>query len=160
MRKQIAVMFLDMDGTLSDGKIYVGPEGEVFKAFSCKDAYGVEQQLIPSGICPVLITGRNNPIVTRWAEDRGVTEVHQGVKDKAAKLQEILEQKQVSYDQVAYIGDDMNDYQCMKAIQAGGGLVGCPADAAKKIREIADFVAPRGGGQGAVRDFIEWVLFN
>lgn len=158
MQKDIKIMILDVDGTLTDGKVYLGPEGEICKAFSCKDGYGIDQQLVPSGIIPVILTGRNSEIVVRRGRELRVNEIHINVKDKDTKLKEILGDLQAEYSEVAYIGDDMNDFSCMQAVKDAGGLVGCPEDAAWQVREIADFIAPHRGGEGAVRDFIEWIL--
>ncbi|MCR4568635.1 MAG: 3-deoxy-D-manno-octulosonate 8-phosphate phosphatase [Pseudobutyrivibrio sp.] len=156
---KIKYLILDVDGTLTDGCIYMGNEGELFKAFNAKDGYGIAHQAIPSGIIPIIITGRTSNIVLNRCKELGIKEVHQGVADKLGKLGEILAQAGDSLSQCAYIGDDLNDFQVMQAIQAAGGLVGCPKDAVREVVDIADFVSTKDGGRGCVRDFIEWLVY-
>lgn len=150
----IKYLVMDVDGTLTDGKIYMSAFGEAIKAFNIKDGCGIHDILIPAGIIPVIITGRTSDIVLNRCKELGIEEVFQGVSDKIGKLKEITEDLKC----VAYIGDDINDLSCMIAIKEAGGLVGCPADAVERVREIADYVAINNGGDGAVRAFIEWIF--
>ena len=154
----IKYLVLDVDGTLTDGHIYMGQNGEVMKAFSCKDGYGICHIAQPNGITPIIITGRVSDIVMNRADELKITEIHQGISDKFPKLMEILEKNGDTLSECAYCGDDMNDYDCMKKIQQAGGLVGCPADAVDEVIKIADFVSSKDGGRGAVREFIEWLF--
>lgn len=149
----IEYLVMDVDGTLTDGKIYMGESGEMFKAFSIKDGYGIHDLLIPSGIIPVIITGRKSAIVSRRCNELGITKVYQGISDKLEVLRNIT----TDLSRVAYIGDDLNDLVCMKSVKAAGGLVGCPKDAVKDVKEISDFISEFNGGEGAVRDYIEWL---
>lgn len=151
---KIKYLVMDVDGTLTDGKIYMGTSGELCKAFSIKDGYGIHDIAIPAGITPVIITGRKSEIVLNRCKELGILKVHQGVGNKIEKLREITGELLT----VAYIGDDLNDLSCMEAVKEAGGMVGCPADAAKKVKEISDFITEHNGGDGAVRDFIEWIL--
>lgn len=155
---RVKVIIMDVDGTLTDGKIYMGENGEVFKTFNIKDGYGIHDILIPAGILPVIITGRQSKIVENRCKELGITEIHQGVKDKVAKLREILAKLRVELSEVAYIGDDLNDLPCMKLIKDAGGMVGCPADAVIKVREYASFVSNYNGGDGAIREYIESLI--
>ena len=145
---------MDVDGTLTDGKIYMGQNDELIKAFNIKDGYGIRNLLASKGIIPIIITGRCSNIVLNRCKELGITEIHQGVNDKTTKLKEIVEY----LDKVAYIGDDINDLSCMEAVKKAGGLVGCPADAVDEIKKIADYIAYHNGGDGAVRDFIDWII--
>lgn len=145
---------MDVDGTLTDGKIYIGNSGELCKAFNIKDGCGIHDIAIPAGIIPVIITGRKSDIVLNRCKELGIVEVHQGISRKIEKLREITE----NLSAVAYIGDDINDIACMELIKKAGGIVGCPIDAVKEVYETADFVSEHKGGDGAVRDFIEWLL--
>lgn len=154
MVSRIKKLIMDIDGTLTDGKIYMGTSGEIMKAFNIKDGYGIHDILIPSGITPVIITGRKSEIVLNRCKELGIMEVHQGVSNKIEKLREITS----DLSTVAYIGDDINDLSCMKLVKESGGIVGCPADAVKRVKDISDFIAGHDGGEGAVRDFIEWIL--
>lgn len=147
-------LILDVDGTLTDGKIYMGQNGEVMKAFNIKDGIGIHDLLIPAGIIPVIITGRSSDIVLNRCKELGITEVYQGVKNKIEKLTEITK----DLKSVAYIGDDINDLPCMKSVKEAGGIIGCPADAVQKVKEISDYTCKTKGGDGAVREFIEWII--
>lgn len=150
----IKCLIMDVDGTLTDGKIYMGNSGEVLKAFSIKDGCGIHDILIPNGISPAIITGRSSAIVLNRCREIGITMVYQGVNDKVSKLHELCDE----LSEVAYIGDDINDLKAMEEIKEYGGLVGCPIDAVDKVKNIADYIAPHKGGEGAVRDFIEWII--
>ena len=151
---QIQYFIMDVDGTLTDGKIYMSPSGEAMKAFNIKDGCGIHDILIPNGIVPVIITGRVSEIVTRRCEELDIKDVYQGVKDKVAQLEKITD----DFSEVAYIGDDIIDLPCMKLIRSAGGLVGCPSDAVESVKNVSHFVAHSQGGNGAVREFIEWVI--
>lgn len=153
-KTMIKYLVMDVDGTLTDGKIYMSPSGEVVKAFNIKDGCGIHDILIPAGVIPVIITGRISDIVLNRCKELGITDVFQGVSNKMGKLKEITEE----LDCVAYIGDDINDLSCMRLVKEAGGVVGCPADAVEKIKELADYIAIHNGGDGAVRDFIEWIV--
>ena len=124
------------------------------KAFSIKDGCGIHDILIPTGITPVIITGRTSKIVEKRCGEIGIKEIHQGISNKIEKLLSITDE----LSSVAYIGDDINDLSCMLPIKESGGKIGCPADAVKKVKELADFISTKNGGDGAVREFIEWLV--
>ena len=145
---------MDVDGTLTDGKIYMSNDGEAMKAFNIKDGCGIHDILIPAGITPVIITGRTSKIVENRCGEIGIQEIYQGISNKIEKLLSITD----DLSSVAYIGDDINDLSCMKPVKEAGGKIGCPADAVKKVKEIADFISTKNGGDGAVREFIEWLV--
>lgn len=151
---KVKYLVMDVDGTLTDGKIYMGQSGEIMKAFNIKDGCGIHDILIPAGIQPVIITGRNSKIVTNRCREIGIETVFQGIRDKLEQIKQIT--NNLSF--VAYIGDDINDLICMKAVKEAGGIVGCPNDAVADVKRIADYIAPHIGGDGAVRDFIEWIV--
>lgn len=150
----IKYLVMDVDGTLTDGKIYMGAHGEMMKAFNIKDGCGIHDIAIPGGIIPVIITGRTSEIVKKRCGELGIQQVYQGIKNKIGQLNSIAD----DLSQVAYIGDDINDLSCMIPVKEAGGVVGCPADAVERVKEISDFVALHNGGDGAVRDFIEWII--
>lgn len=150
----IKYLVMDVDGTLTDGKIYMGAHGEMMKAFNIKDGSGIHDIAIPGGIIPVIITGRTSEIVKKRCGELGIQQVYQGIKNKIEQLNSIAD----DLSQVAYIGDDINDLSCMIPVKEAGGVVGCPADAVERVKEISDFVALHNGGDGAVRDFIEWII--
>jgi 3-deoxy-D-manno-octulosonate 8-phosphate phosphatase (KDO 8-P phosphatase) len=155
---------MDVDGTLTDGKIYMGQDGELFKAFDIKDGYGVKCLLPEANIIPVVITARNSKIVENRCREMGVTELHQGKMDKFATLLQVLkkysdmDKTEYTLANVAYVGDDLLDLQCMKPIKEAGGLVACPNDAVEKVKTIADYISTRNAGNGAVREIVENLL--
>ena len=151
--KKIKYLVMDVDGTLTDGKLYIGPKGEEFKAFNIKDGAGIAEILPLLNITPVIITGRNSEIVQRRCEELKITAYVQGAKNKLNTLKEIVK----DLGTVAYMGDDLNDLECMQCVKEAGGIVGTPKDAADEIINIADFVSKKKGGNGAVRDFIEYL---
>ena len=152
--KKIQFLAMDVDGTLTDGKIYMSNSGELCKAFHIKDGYGIHDMVIPAGITPVIIAGRSSEIVRNRCAELGIKEIYQGISNKIDKLHEVT----TDLSTVAYIGDDLNDIACMKAVKEAGGVVGCPKDAANGVKALADFIAEHNGGEGAVRDFIEWLM--
>lgn len=145
---------MDVDGTLTDGKIYMGNDGEVMKVFSVKDGCGIHDILIPAGIVPIIITGRTSQILENRCLEIGIKKIFQGVSNKIEKLCLITD----NLSEVAYIGDDINDILIMKKVKEAGGMIGCPADAVQKVKEQADFISSKNGGDGAVREFIEWLV--
>lgn len=149
---------MDVDGTLTDGKIYMGPTGEIMKAFDIKDGFGIHDMLIPCGIQPVIITGRKSEILENRCGELGIITLFQGVKDKVSKLRTYLADHNSTMSEVAYIGDDLNDLECIRTVRDEGGTTGCPANAVKEVRRAVGFKSRNKGGEGAVRDFIEYVL--
>lgn len=156
-RVSIRLLFMDVDGTLTDGRVYVGEGGELFKAFDIKDGLGIRNVLPSMGVVPVIITGRRSAMLERRCAELGIGELHQGVSDKLPLLREITESYGVGLGCCAYIGDDVNDLPCMEVVKGAGGVVGCPSDAVPEIHLLADFVSTRDGGRGAVREFITWL---
>lgn len=154
---KIKFLVMDIDGTLTDGKIYMGPDGEVFKAFDIKDGCGIYLILPKLDIIPVIITARKSEIVERRCEELNIREVHQDSNDKLATLNKILDRYNSNLGSVAYIGDDLPDLPCMDAVNKAGGLALCPADAISDIRKISSFVSECKAGYGAVRDCIEYL---
>ena len=150
----VKLLVMDVDGTLTDGKIYMGAQGEAIKAFHVRDGYGIHDLLPKYEITPVINTGRVSPMVENRAKELGITEVYQGKADKLSILEGVLAEKGLSFAYVAYMGDDLNDLSCMEKC----AIVGCPGDAVSQVRNLSSFIAPHNGGEGAVRDFIDWLI--
>lgn len=150
---KIKILVMDVDGTLTDGKIYIGLKGEMFKAFNVKDGLGISK-LHSNNIIPTIITGRVSDILKRRTEELKIQELYQGEENKITKLKEMIERYKCSFSEVAYIGDDENDLECIKAC----GFTGCPSDAVETVKERVDFICSSKGGDGSVREFIEVVL--
>ncbi len=159
----IKFLVMDVDGTLTDGKIYMGVDGECLKAFDIKDGYALHTLLKENGIIPVIITARKSPMVEHRCKELGVKEIHQGMMNKLDCLKSIVEkysseEAPYSFSNVAYIGDDLLDLQCMNPIKNAGGIAGCPADAVKSVKLACDYVSSLRAGEGAVRDFVEFII--
>ena len=154
--KKIKYVIFDVDGTLTDGRIYFGASGEALKAFHVKDGYGITHLLREAGVEPVIITGRTSEIVAKRCADLKIERVYQGKMDKLPVLLEAVGEDGLG--SCAYMGDDIPDISCMNRIREAGGYTGCPADAVCQVKCICDFVSSRNGGDGAVREFIEWIL--
>lgn len=149
----IKLIVLDVDGTLTDGKLYIDSLGNEMKAFNVKDGLAISQA-IKFGINVAIITGKTSTIVEKRSKELGITEIHQGVKDKVAVLNSIVDRYSLSYDNVAYMGDDLLDMKVMKMCK----LSGAPKDSADEILKISNFISRKNGGDGAVREFIEMIL--
>ena len=150
---KIRAIAMDVDGTLTDGGIYVSEDGEIMKRFYVRDGYAIKHFLPKMGIIPIVITGRESKIVSRRCDELGIRYFIQGSTDKWCDLKTILNKLGISAEETAYIGDDINDIDCMSRV----AIKGCPADATKEVSAISDYVANASGGAGAVREFIEWL---
>lgn len=147
------MIVMDVDGTLTDGTLYISPSGEVMKAFNVKDGYGIVC-MRKKGVIPVIITGRKSQIVKERAIELKISEVHQGIEDKLIQLKKVAEKYCILPEQIAYIGDDLNDLECIEFC----GVTGCPADAVEEVREKVHYVCIHAGGKGAVREFIDNIM--
>ena len=154
----IKYLVMDVDGTLTDGKIYMSSDGELFKVFDIKDGYGIHELLNQHSIVPVIITGRESKIVENRSRELGIINIFQGVNNKYECLSDFLKKKESGLEEVAYLGDDIGDYKCMSEIKDHGGITGSPADAVEDIKLVSCHVSPYKGGRGAVREFIEWII--
>ena len=152
---KIKLFVMDVDGTLTDGKIYMGVNGEVMKVFNVKDGYAIAHLLPKMGILPVIITGRKSEIVSRRAAELGITELHQGVSDKLGKLKEVAASYHIVPGEIAYIGDDVNDLECIEYC----GATACPADAVEEVKNKVGYICQCIGGEGAVEEYIKKVNF-
>ena len=151
--QKIKLLALDVDGVLTDGSIFISPAGEVFKGFNAKDGMGISCAL-RSGLQIAVITGRQSPIVERRCEELGITLLQQGVKDKRLALQQMAQKLGLVREEIAYMGDDLNDIPAFKA----SGLNLVPADAAIEVMAVADIITKASGGRGAVREAITMIL--
>lgn len=159
----IKFLVMDVDGTLTDGKVYMGNDGEAFKAFDIKDGCGIKVLLPQHGIIPVIITARKSVMLEHRCNELDIKEIHQGVRTKLDCLQRVIKQyssecQTYTFANVAYIGDDILDLQCLQPIKQAGGLTGCPSDAIQSVVNTCDYVAPHKAGEGAVRDFVEYII--
>lgn len=152
----IKYLIMDVDGSLTDGKIYMGQTGEAMKAFSIKDGYAIKHLIAMNGIRPIILTARNSDIVVNRCNELGITEILQGKSNKVESIKEYF--REDSFSECAYFGDDIVDLECMKLIKLHGGVVGCPADSATEVKAVADYVCINKAGEGAFREFSEWLI--
>lgn len=151
--EKIKLIVLDVDGTLTDGGIYYDSQGNEMKRFDVRDGLGIKVGQA-AGLEFAIITGRESPMVERRARELGIQYLVQGVQKKAPAMKALMERLGLDRENAAYMGDDWNDVPAMKL----AAIAACPADADPRIRALCHYVAPRGGGSGAVRDFIQEVL--
>ena len=143
---RIRMVVMDVDGTMTDGRIYIGPKGEAVKEFSVKDGMGITMLHI-AGIKTAIITGRTSEIVERRAAELKIDSVWQGIKDKRVAWQKIKEETGLTNKEIAYIGDDLNDLSLL--MQAG---LACSAgDAQPEVKEVSHVISNNHGGNGVVR---------
>jgi 3-deoxy-D-manno-octulosonate 8-phosphate phosphatase (KDO 8-P phosphatase) len=150
---KVRLLAMDVDGVLSDGRIYFGPQGDALKAFDVRDGHGL-RLLAYAGIRLAIITGRTSDIVTRRAADLGIDWVKQGRLDKRGAFRELLDESGLKADEVAYIGDDWPDLPLL----AMAGLSATVEDAPPEVRERVHWVIPARGGRGAVRLLADLIL--
>lgn len=153
----IRFLVMDVDGTLTDGKIYMGQQGELFKAFDVKDGYAIKEILPTLGITPVIITARDSQILQNRCRELGITELHQGIHDKFECLNALLALHNATLTEVAYIGDDDLDLQCILPIRQAGGFTACPVDASSRMVASVQWVSTHKANEGAVRDIVEHI---
>lgn len=149
----IKLIVLDVDGTLSDGNIIYSDNGTEIKAFNVKDGLGIAAW-IKLGREVAIITGRESKLVENRAKELKITYVKQGIKDKAQALKEILAEANISLDEVAVIGDDLNDLSMLRLVRHSYA----PKDAAKIVKKNVRKVLKQKGGRGAVRAMIDKLI--
>ena len=148
--KNLQLLALDVDGVLSDGRLYYTDQGEEFKSFNIRDGLGIKL-LQRAGITVAIITGRTSAMVTRRAAELGIAHVVQGREDKLEALLDLCGNLKIDLSNVAYMGDDLPDRKAIMAV----GLGATVADAASDVAAIADWRSRLPGGQGAVRELAE-----
>jgi YrbI family 3-deoxy-D-manno-octulosonate 8-phosphate phosphatase len=149
----IKILFVDVDGVLTDGRIALNEKGEEIKSFHVRDGLGLKM-LMSAGIEVVIVTGRQSTAVAHRARELGIRELHQGDQDKGAVCRQILREKGIEKGEAGCIGDDLPDLAMFRET----GLCIAVADAAEEVRQKADFVTGRKGGHGAVREACEFIL--
>lgn len=147
------LFIMDVDGTLTDGKIYIGSDGQELKVFNVKDGYAIKEKLHKKGVKTAIITGRESEIVQIRAKELNIDYVFQNVKNKSAIVINLKERLKIKEKDIAYVGDDLNDIEAMQLC----GIKGCPADAVNEIKLICNFISNYNGGCGAIREFVEWI---
>lgn len=150
---KIKLLALDVDGVLTDGSLTFAEDGTEYKTFNAKDGQGIVC-LNNAGFITAIITARQNGTVEHRAKNLKITELHQGVKFKLPVLEEILNKYNLSFENVAYMGDDLPDICIMEKV----GLPCCPNDAVEEVQKVCKFKSKYDGGRGAVRDLCNLIL--
>src|SRR5690242_21266458 len=151
--KRIRLFATDVDGVLTDAGMYYAESGEELKKFNTRDGMGIKL-LQRAGIITAIVTQERTKLVARRGEKLMIPEVHQGVMDKLSLVREMAERHGLSMEEVAYIGDDVNDVETLRAV----GFSASPADGMPQALSAVDYVCDKKGGEGAVRVIIEMIL--
>ena len=151
--KNIKLAVFDVDGVLTDGKLYFLVDGSEFKTFNTLDGHGIKM-LINSGVRTAIITGRTTPVVERRAKNLGIQHLYQGREDKLVVLDELLSELELDYSQVAYLGDDLPDLPVIRRVGLGMAV----ANADGFVRQHAHGTTQARGGEGAAREFCELIM--
>lgn len=146
----LKILVMDVDGTLTDGKLHFSNSGELFKTFSVKDGVAIKK-LYKNNVVPAIITGRYSKIVKLRALELGISEIYQKVTNKLEVINTLCIKYNAKLENVGFIGDDLNDLHALTKV----GFKFTVNDAAKEIKIIADYISPKNGGDGAVRDIID-----
>lgn len=151
----VKLLICDVDGVFSDGRIYMGNQGEELKAFHTRDGYGIKA-LRKAGVEVAVITGRNSAIVQQRMSALTVPFIYQGQENKLAAFADLQQQMQLTPEQIAYIGDDLPDWAVMQHC----GLSVAVKDAHPYLRQHAHYVTSLSGGFGAVRELCDLILIS
>lgn len=152
---KIKLVLTDVDGVLTDGGRFYSESGECFKKFHTRDGMGVNI-LLRNKIKTVIITKEKSKIVMKWGKDMNVEKIFYGIKIKEALLNSICKQFKVKSDQIAYVGDDVNDIGLLKLV----GLSACPNDSPKIIKKEVDYVCENDGGNGVFREIVDQIIIS
>jgi 3-deoxy-D-manno-octulosonate 8-phosphate phosphatase (KDO 8-P phosphatase) len=150
---RIRLLIFDVDGVLTDGALFLGDDGQEYKAFHSRDGHGIKM-LLSHGMEVAIITGRSSEVVKHRMANLGVGRLYQGQHDKTVAFRELLSELGLSADQVAYVGDDVVDLPVMRQV----GLAIAVQDAHPLVKKHAHWQTPSGGGRGAARDVCEMLL--
>jgi 3-deoxy-D-manno-octulosonate 8-phosphate phosphatase (KDO 8-P phosphatase) len=144
---------MDVDGVLTDGSFWWGPNGEEWKRFHFADIMGLSRAR-RAGLKLALISGEDSPLIDRLAAKMQISDVEKSCKDKAHALQKLAALHNLALEEICFMGDDVNDLPAL----AIAGLPAAPADAQPAVREKCRFISAAKGGNGAVRELIEMIL--
>ncbi len=150
---QVRLVALDVDGVLTDGRLFYGPQGEAIKVFDVRDGHGIKM-LLGHGIDVAIVSARSSDIVASRARELGIRRVLQGRADKTEAWRELLAATGVAAHEASFIGDDLPDLPVL----AAAGLAATVADARDEVKAIAHWITPQRGGRGAVRALAEFIL--
>ncbi|MFN0062306.1 MAG: KdsC family phosphatase [Myxococcaceae bacterium] len=150
---EVRLLVLDVDGVMTDGGLYFGTGGELFKRFDAKDGFGLVLAR-EAGLPFALLSGRTSPAAEARGADLGAVTIVQGVREKLPAFESLLRQQGVPESACAYMGDDLIDLPVLEVV----GLPACPADAVPQVRARCAFVSQSPGGRGAIRELVDLCL--
>jgi 3-deoxy-D-manno-octulosonate 8-phosphate phosphatase (KDO 8-P phosphatase) len=151
--RAVRLAIFDVDGVLTDGRLWIGPSGEAFKAFDIHDGHGVKM-LQAAGVATAILSGRESEAVSRRAKELDIRHVVQGAGDKLAAFEELLRRVELRPAECAFVGDDLPDLPVMQRC----GLAVAVANAVDAVKSAAHYVTKAPGGRGAVREFCELMI--
>jgi YrbI family 3-deoxy-D-manno-octulosonate 8-phosphate phosphatase len=151
--KELKLFATDVDGVLTDAGMYYGESGEELKKFNTRDGMGIKL-LQDEGVMIAIITMEQTKIVARRSKKLGITEVFQGAKDKVSVLAHLSEKFNIPFEQMAYMGDDVNDVAALQTV----GYAAAPADCVDQVRHVVHYICQKNGGEGVVREVIDMIL--
>lgn len=151
--RNIRLFATDVDGVLTDAGMYYSESGDEWKKFNTRDGMGIKL-LQRAGLVTALVTQENTKLVARRAAKLGIPEVHQGTMDKRTVLSDLASRHGLTLDEVAYMGDDVNDVEALSAV----GFSAAPADCLPPVEQVVDYVCQKKGGEGAVREVADLIL--
>src|SRR5437016_14436513 len=151
--RRVRLVAMDVDGVLTDAGMYYSESGDELKKFNTRDGMGIKM-LQAAGLVTAFITREKTAIVERRGQKLAVPEVHQGVDDKLALLTTLAQKYGLTLEQVAYIGDDVNDLEALRAV----GFSAAPADAMPSVLKAVHYICTKKGGEGAVRELADLIL--
>ena len=155
LAKKIKAVIFDVDGVLTDGSLTFDEDGKEYKTFNAKDGQGIVM-LTKTGFVTAIITARQNGTVRHRFNNLGMTKLVEGCKNKIAALKELMQEFNLEYEEIAYMGDDLPDICVLKKV----GLPCAPADAVSEVLNHAKFISSKNGGRGAVREICDFILKN
>lgn len=150
---KIKTFIFDVDGVLTDGKILIHTDGELLRSFDTKDGYAMKCALV-KGFKIAIITGGRNKAVQERFQELGIFDIYLNAHHKIEAYQDLIDNYELNPEEILYVGDDVPDIPVMEKVGVGC----CPSDAATDVKEIADYISPKKGGAGCVREIIEQVL--
>jgi len=153
--QEIRLFATDVDGVLTDAGMYYSESGDEWKKFNTRDGMGIKL-LQKAGLITAIVTQERTRLVARRAEKLAIPELHQGVMDKLSVIRDMAIRHGISLQQVAYIGDDVNDIEALQAV----GFSAAPADGLPQVLKVVDYVCRQKGGEGAVRELVEMILHS
>jgi 3-deoxy-D-manno-octulosonate 8-phosphate phosphatase (KDO 8-P phosphatase) len=151
--KQIKLLITDVDGVLTDGGRYYSEHGEIMKRFHVRDGMGINL-LLRNGVKTAILSKEKSKITKKWGKEMNVSKIVLGAIKKELELKKIMIEFRIKKNEIAYIGDDVNDIEIMKHV----GLSICPNDANNQVIKIADYVCKQSGGKGAFREIADKII--